>query len=46
MEDRIIFLRNNLRKIAMDISTKHDPKTWLKDVGYPCIRIINPETYE
>jgi hypothetical protein len=30
----------------MDIFTKFDPKTWIKDTGYPCIKIVDPETYD
>jgi hypothetical protein len=30
----------------MDIFKKYNQNTWVKNVGYPCIVIFNPENYE
>jgi hypothetical protein len=30
----------------MDIFTKYDSKTWNKNVGYPCIQILEPGEFE
>lgn len=30
----------------MDIFTKYDQKTWIKQVGYPAISLLDPENYE